>query len=161
MLFLLKKELNDTFKLNPNDFFLCVRLRRAKIPVKILHFSSVDNAGDGQNTDLPAMEINSSWVLAFFFLVMTRFIRLWNSPQGGSFNFRCPCKNLIRIQLIATNLSWLVYFAASLMENEQRRKTDTICITMRSRANFKAGMKMARSSRKASSVFGPSLAKKR
>lgn len=60
MLFLLKKELNDTFKLNPNDLFLCVRLRRAKIPVKILHFSSVDNEGDGQNTDLPAIEINSS-----------------------------------------------------------------------------------------------------
>ena len=60
MLFLLKKELNDTLKLNPNDFFLCVRLRRAKIPVKILHFSSVDNEGDGQNTDLPAIEINSS-----------------------------------------------------------------------------------------------------
>ena len=34
---------------------------------------------------------------------MTRFIRLWNSPQGGSFNFRSPCKNLIMIQLIATN----------------------------------------------------------
>ena len=60
MLFLLKKELNDTFKLNPNDFFLCVRLRRAKIPVKILHFSSVDNEGDGQNIDLPAIKINSS-----------------------------------------------------------------------------------------------------
>ena len=92
--------------------------------------------------------------------VMTKFIRLWNSPQGGSFNFRCPCKNLIRIQLIATNLSWLVYFA-SLMEDELRRKTDTICITMRSRANFKAGMKVARSSGKASSVFGPLLAKQR
>lgn len=60
MLFLLKKELNDSFKLNPNDFFLCVRLRRAKIPVKILHFPSVDNEGDGQNIDLPAIEINSS-----------------------------------------------------------------------------------------------------
>lgn len=63
MLFLLKKELNDSFKhvkLNPNDFFLCVRLRRAKIPVKILHFSSVDNDGDGQNIDLPAIKINSS-----------------------------------------------------------------------------------------------------
>ena len=58
---------------------------------------------------------------------MTRFIRLWNSPQGGSFNFRFPCKNLIRIQLIATNLSWLVYFA-SLMEDELRRKTDTIIL---------------------------------
>ena len=92
--------------------------------------------------------------------IMTRFIRLWNSPQGESFSFRCPCKNLIRIQLIATNLSWLVYFA-SLMEDELRRKTDTICITMRSRANFKAGMKVARSSGKASSVFGPSLAKQR
>ena len=67
---------------------------------------------------------------------MTRFIRLWNSPQEGSFNFRCPCKNLIRIKLKATNLSWLVYFA-SLMEDELRRKTDTICITMRSRANFR------------------------
>ena len=95
-----------------------------------------------------------------FTVSMTRFIRLWNSPQEGSFNFRCPCKNLIRIQLIATNLSWLVYFA-SLMEDELRRKTDTICITMRSRANFKAGMKVARSSGKASSVFGPSLAKQR
>ena len=92
--------------------------------------------------------------------LMTRFIRLWNSPQEKSFSFRCPCKNLIRIQLIATNLSWLVYFA-SLMEDELRRKTDTICITMRSRANFKAGMKVARSSGKASSVFGPSLAKQR
>jgi len=68
---------------------------------------------------------------------MTRFIRLWNSPQGVIFNFRCPCKNLIRIQLIASNLSWLVYFA-SLMEDELRRKTDTICITMRSRANFQS-----------------------
>ena len=95
-----------------------------------------------------------------FMEFMTRFIRLWNSPQGGSFNFRCPCKNLIRIQLIATNLSWLVYFA-SLMEDELRRKTDTICITMRSRANFKADMKVALSSGKASSVFGPSLAKQR
>ena len=57
MLFLLKKELNDSFKLNPNDFFLYVRLRRAKIPVKILHFCSVDNEGDGQNIDLPAIEI--------------------------------------------------------------------------------------------------------
>ena len=45
------------------------------------------------------------------------------------------------------------------MEDELRRKTDTICITMRSRANFKADMKVARSSGKASSVFGPSLAK--
>ena len=91
---------------------------------------------------------------------MTRFLRLWNSAQGRSFNFRCPCKILIRIQLIATNLSWLVYFS-SLMEDELRRKTDIICITMRSRANFKAGMKVARSSGKASSVFGPSLAKQR
>ena len=47
---------------------------------------------------------------------MTRFLRLWNSAQGRSFNFRCPCKILIRIQLIATNLSWLVYFA-SLVED--------------------------------------------
>ena len=30
--------------------------------------------------------------------VMTRFIRLWNSPQGGSSDFWCPCKNLFRIQ---------------------------------------------------------------
>ena len=60
MLLLLKKELNDSFKLNPNDFFLCVPLRRAKIPVKILHFSWVDNEGDGQNIDLPAIKINSS-----------------------------------------------------------------------------------------------------
>ena len=63
-------------------------------------------------------------------IFMTRLIRLWNSPQGGSSNFRCPCKNLIffnRIQLIATNLSWLVYFA-SLMEDELRRKTDTIIL---------------------------------
>ena len=68
---------------------------------------------------------------------MTRFIRLWNSPQGGSFIFRCPCKNLIRIQLIASNLSWVVYFA-SLMEGDLRRKTDTVCVTMRSRANFQS-----------------------
>ena len=100
---------------------------------------------DAKNTDCPTM---------------TRFIRLWNSPQGGIFNFRCPFKSLIRIQLKPSNLSWLVYFA-SLMEDELRRKTDTICITMRSRANFKAGMKVARSSGKASSVFGPSLAKQR
>ena len=51
---------------------------------------------------------------------MTRFIRFWNSPQGGSFNFRCPCKNLIRIQLIATNLSWLVYFASLMEETKDR-----------------------------------------
>ena len=56
---------------------------------------------------------------------MTRFIRLWNLPQGGSFNFRFQ----FRIQLIASNLSWLVYFA-SLMEDELRGKTDTICITI-------------------------------
>jgi len=24
---------------------------------------------------------------------VTRFIRIWNSPRGGSFDFRCPCKN--------------------------------------------------------------------
>ena len=89
--------------------------------------------------------IFGTFFVKFLACLMTRFIRLWNSPQRGSFNFRCPCKNLIRIQLIATNLSWLVYFA-SLMEDEQRRKTDTICIIMRSRANFKAGMKVARSS---------------
>ena len=29
-----------------------------------------------------------------FLISMTRFIRLWNSPQGGSFDFRCLCKNL-------------------------------------------------------------------
>ena len=54
---------------------------------------------------------------------------------GGKFKFRYPCKNLIRIQLIASNLSWIVYFT-SLMEDELWWKTDTICITMQSRANF-------------------------
>ena len=75
MLFLLKKELNDSFKLNPNDFdfFLCVRLRRAKIPVKILHFSSVDNEGDGQNTDLPAIEIKCECWLFFFLSIVENF----------------------------------------------------------------------------------------
>ena len=68
---------------------------------------------------------------------MTRFIRLWNSQQEGSSHFRCPCKNLIRIQLIAINLSWLVYFASPI-EDELRRKTDAICITMRSPANFQS-----------------------
>ena len=40
---------------------------------------------------------------------MTRFIRLWNSPQGGSFDFRCLCKNLLIgfNLIIAINLSWL------------------------------------------------------
>ena len=52
---------------------------------------------------------------------MTRFIRLWNSPQGGSFNFRCPCKNLIRIQLIAIK---------SVM-------TCVLCVTYRRRAETK------------------------
>ena len=64
-----------------------------------------------------------TWVMLFLF--MTRFIRLWNSPQGGSFDFRCLCKNLIRIQLTAINLSWLVYFA-SATKDELRRKTDAI-----------------------------------
>ena len=50
--------------------------------------------------------LNGTCLLALNIRVnMTRFIRLWNSPQGGSFNFRCPCKNLIITQLIATNLS--------------------------------------------------------
>ena len=40
-------------------FFLSVRLLRAKIPVNILHFSSVDIERDGQNVDLPAIKINS------------------------------------------------------------------------------------------------------
>ena len=54
------EERDDSFKLNPNYFFLCVRLRRAKIPVNILHFSSVDIERDWKNIDLPAIKINSS-----------------------------------------------------------------------------------------------------
>lgn len=56
------EERNYSFKLNLNDFFLCVRLRRAKIPVNILHFSSVDIERDGQNIDLPAIKINSGQI---------------------------------------------------------------------------------------------------
>ena len=56
---------------------------------------------------------------------MTRFVRLWNSTQGGSSNFRCPYKNLSKIQLIAINLSWLVYFASPI-EDELRRKINAI-----------------------------------
>ena len=46
------------------------------------------------------------------------------------------------------------------MEDELRRKTDTICITMRSRANFKAGMKVARSSGKHLQSLDPRLPNK-
>ena len=46
-------------------------------------------------------------------------------------NCRYLCKKLIKIQLLAINLSWLVYFA-SAMEDELRRKKDAICLTSNS-----------------------------
>ena len=51
------EERNDSFKLNLKDFS-CVRLRRAKIPVEHLHFSSADIKRKGQNIDLPTSKMN-------------------------------------------------------------------------------------------------------
>ena len=46
------------------------------------------------------------------------------------------------------------------MEDELRRKTDAICITMLSRANFKVDMKVARSSEKHLQSLDPRLPNK-
>ena len=68
---------------------------------KLLRSWKIDNIDFTQQfflsifTDFHYQSIKITW---FF---MTRFIRLWNSPQRGRFDFQCLCKNLIRIQLIA------------------------------------------------------------
>ena len=90
---------------------------------------------DRNRTEIDENQKSQEWVWSLF---------TWRDSYDFEFHHReevlisgVLVQNLFRIQLTASNLSWLVYFE-SLMEGKLRRKTDTICITMRSRANFQS-----------------------